>query len=182
MHDRTLEQLKFPIGRFTCPESISSRDIEQWISSIETFPSRLTAEVKDLSTDQLNWRYRPEGWTIKQVVHHCVDSHTNAYIRFKLALTEDEPTIRPYFEDRWAQLPDDIDDDISNSLAILAPLHERIGKVLRSMTEDQMHRGFIHPEHGNRVQLDENIGIYSWHGEHHLAHVKQALRAEGKYN
>ena len=173
--------LKFPIGEFSPPLSITPDHIHEWISDIETFPSRLKELTDDIHKAELSWRYRPGGWTIKQVVHHCADSHMNSIIRFKLALTEEKPEIRPYFEDRWAELPDSHSEDLSSSLLLLTGLHQKWGLLLRSLTMEQQDRVFIHPEHGRHFTLKENIGIYAWHCNHHLAHIEQALKAKGKY-
>ena len=135
----------------------------------------------DLSTEALQWTYRPKGWTIKQVVHHCSDSHMNSIIRFKLALTEDSPTIRPYYEDRWANLIDGNDDNLEDTLVLLKGLHAKLGKLLRHISDVDMSREFIHPEHGKRFRLDETIGIYAWHCMHHLAHIKQAIAHKGQF-
>ncbi|WP_353779802.1 YfiT family bacillithiol transferase [Winogradskyella sp. 3972H.M.0a.05] len=177
-----LQQLKYPIGEFEKPEVISTTNIEKWISDIEQFPQRIKDTTAGLTTEQLNWKYRPDGWTIKQVVHHCADSHINSIIRFKLALTEDSPTIRPYFEDRWATLIDCNDDDLSDTLSLLTGLHAKLSKLLRNLSDTDLKREFIHPEYGKRYSLEETIGVYAWHSNHHLAHVKQALDHKGAFN
>ncbi len=171
----TNDQLKYPIGKFSKWKTLGDAVLEKWIKDIETFPEQLDELTRDLTVEQLQLRYRPDGWTIKQVVHHCADSHMNSLIRFKLALTEDTPEIRPYFEDRWAELADGQDDDISDSVALLKALHRKWVVLLRNLTEADLNREFIHPEHGKRFTLRENISIYAWHGEHHLGHIKQAL-------
>ena len=181
MTDQALEILKYPIGKFIKPEIIDSDLIEKWILDIETLPNLIDEEVTNLSKDELNYHYRPEGWTIKQVVHHCADSHMNSIIRFKLALTEDLPTIKPYFEDRWAKLIDGTDDDLTASLFLLKGLHAKLGKLLRNISKDELSREFIHPEHGNRIRIDEAIGMYAWHSNHHLAHIKQALNYKNQF-
>lgn len=182
MNPTELERLKFPIGTYTIPESISAETIQQWINEIERFPNRIKQLTSELSTEQLNWKYRPEGWTIKQVVHHCVDSHMNSIIRFKLALTEDDPTIRPYFEDRWAKLDVGNEDDLEDSILLLTALHSKLGKLLRSFSETDLSRTFQHPEHGQRFRIDETIGNYAWHSNHHTAHIEQALKYKGVFN
>jgi uncharacterized damage-inducible protein DinB len=126
--------------------------------------------VQGLSDEQLNTPYRPEGWTVRQVVHHVPESHLNSYIRFKLAITEDEPTIKPYFEDRWAKLDDANTAPVELSLNLLDALHERWVWFLRSLKEGDFQRTFRHPEMGT-VSLDKNIALYAWHGRHHVAHV-----------
>jgi len=177
-----LKKLKFPIGEFTSPSSIETSTIEAWIGSVATFPNRVEALTQNLNTEQRNWKYRPEGWTIKQVVHHCADSHMNSLIRFKLALTEDSPIIRPYWENRWAELPDSLDDNLQASLLLLKGLHQKWVLLLNQLSSQDLEREFVHPEHGKRFSLKENIGVYAWHCEHHLAHIEQAIRAMGSYN
>jgi hypothetical protein len=182
MRDSELQNLKYPIGEFNKPDVINESIIKKWIADIENFPQIVETLTKDLTVNQLNWCYRPDGWTIKQLVHHCADSHINSIIRFKLALTEDLPEIRPYYEDRWAELADSLDDTIEDSLTLLKGLHSKWGKLLKSLTEAELNKEFIHPEHGKRFSLKENIGIYAWHSNHHLAHIKQALKFKGRFN
>ncbi|MCV9388218.1 YfiT family bacillithiol transferase [Reichenbachiella ulvae] len=180
MSESTMYSLKYPIGEFEKPAQITAEHISQWIEDIERFPIRIKELTHDLSTEQLKWPYRPRGWTIKQVVHHCADSHMNSLMRFKLALTEELPAIRPYFEDRWAELEDSLDDDLSYTQMLLEGLHYRWVKLLKSLTADDLKREFVHPEHGQQFSLAENIGIYAWHCNHHTAHVKQALELKGE--
>lgn len=127
-----------------------------------------------LSETTLELTYRPSGWTIRQVVHHCADSHMNAFIRFKLALTEDSPTVKPYREEFWAELPDILNLPIEPSLQILEGLHQRWATLLRSFGSREWMAGYIHPEHGKHVGLDEATGEYAWHCRHHLAHIRVA--------
>lgn len=176
-----IEQLKFPIGKFSKPEIISEEHILHWISEIETFPNRIRQLTNELSVAQLNWIYRPEGWTIKQVVHHCADSHINSFVRFKLALTEEIPTIKPYEEAKWAELRDGLDDDISASLQIIEGVHYRWVLLLKSLDAAQLHRQFSHPETKKIYCLDEIIGLYAWHCNHHLAHIEQAIMQKGQF-
>ncbi|WP_299227673.1 YfiT family bacillithiol transferase [uncultured Psychroserpens sp.] len=182
MNETDLYKLKFPIGEFKKPDSIQNDLIHKWIDDIEKFPITIERLTKNLSLQQLQWSYRPEGWTIKQVVHHCADSHMNSIIRFKLALTEDTPTIRPYFESRWANLIDGTDDNLSATQSLLNGLHAKLGKLLRHIPKEDLSRTFVHPEHGKQFTLDETIGIYAWHCNHHLAHIKLALEHKGKFN
>ncbi len=170
-----MEHLKYPIGKFEKPENITVADISNWMQDIKNFPHELYQLTNKLSPEQLQLTYRPGGWSVKQVVHHCADSHMNSLIRFKLALTEDTPTIRPYYEDRWAELTDGLDDNIEPALNILQGVHQKWVLLLQSLTEAQLELTFIHPEHGKHFSLKENIGIYAWHGKHHLAHIKLAL-------
>lgn len=175
-----LQKLKYPIGEFVKPHIITKQQIENWISDIENFPASVEESVMYLDEKELNYIYRPDGWMIKQVVHHCADSHMNSIIRFKLALTEDTPTIRPYFEDRWAKLID-YSDAIDAPIQILKGVHYKLGLLLRGLDEDDLKRKFIHPEHGKRFSIEETIGNYAWHSNHHLAHIKQALKYKGKF-
>jgi len=174
-------KLKFPIGKFIRPKEITNDHIQDWINEIELFPSRIYSLASDLTEVELNWRYRPGGWTIKQVVHHCADSHMNSFMRFKLSLTEDSPKIKSYFEDRWAELPDSTNSPISLSLNLIDALHSRWITLLKSLDSNDLKREFIHPENGLKITLAVNTGIYAWHSNHHLAHIKQALRSEGEY-
>jgi hypothetical protein len=172
-----IQDLKYPIGNFQKPTCITHEILDTWISEIETFPKRLTELVANLTEGQLNTSYRPNGWTIRQVVHHCAHSHANSFIRIKLALTEDKPTIKPYHEDRWAEMDDSKDLPIAASLKIIEGIHERWTVLLKHLSDEQLARTFIHPEHGKAFRIDENIGIYAWHCQHHLAHIQIALKA-----
>ena len=173
-----LEKLRYPIGRFEPPSQIDQDQIERWISDIEALPANLRRTVNGLTDTQLDTPYRPGGWTIRQVIHHLPDSHINSFIRFKWALTEDRPEIKPYFEDRWAELADYSVTPVSASLDLLEGLHQRWVALLRSLTRQDLERTFIHPESG-LVKLPETIDSYAWHGRHHLAHIREAIRREG---
>lgn len=166
-----IEKLKFPIGKFETPILIHSVELGQYINDIETFPIRLKKEVNQLSDIQLDTPYRPNGWTIRQVVHHCADSHINSFVRFKLALTEKEPTIKPYFEERWAELSDSKTMSIEPSLMMLDGLHKRWVVLLKSLTDSDLEKSFVHPEHGKAFKLKVSIANYAWHCNHHLAHI-----------
>ncbi len=170
-----MENLKYPIGKFQKPILISEKDLKTWISVIENFPNRLKSILKNLSKEQLNWVYRPNGWTIKQVVHHCADSHMNSLIRFKLALTEDLPIIKPYEEVIWAILADVDSDDLDASLKIIEGVHIRWTLLLKSFTKNEFARQFLHPSSGKIYELDEALGLYALHCNHHFAHIEQAL-------
>lgn len=170
-----LEKLKYPIGKFSKPENISDEQIHDWITDIDQFPNRLNKIVPYLSSSELNYRYRPEGWTIKQVVHHCADSHINAFIRFKLCLTEELPTIKPYVESKWAELPDATETDISHSLKLLEGLHARWVVLLKSLDAEALAKTYIHPERTQPMNILNTMALYAWHCNHHLAHIKQAL-------
>jgi DinB superfamily len=161
---------RYPIGKFHYEGPPTTEQQQKYLAEIEQAPANLRAAVKGLSNQQLNTPYRPEGWTLRQVTHHVPDSHLNAYIRFKLALTEDEPTIKPYAEDRWAQLADTQATPVEVSLAMLDSLHDRWVRLLRSLKPEDWKRTFRHPELG-LVSLEKNLAIYAWHGRHHIAHI-----------
>jgi len=160
--------LRFPVGRATVPDA-DPAVYARLIDEIAEAPARLRAALDGLSPEQLDTPYRDGGWTVRQVAHHVPDSHLNAYVRFKLALTEDAPRIKPYEEARWAELPDAAMDP-AVSLALLDALHERWVTVLRAMTPEQFERTYDHPENGVTT-LRAALGIYAWHGRHHVAHV-----------
>lgn len=166
----SMDDLRYPIGRFRAPEQVSSSLRAELIAQIDEAPSRLRASVRRLTAEQLQTPYREGGWTLAQVVHHLPDSHINAYVRFRLALTEDEPTIKPYNESRWADLHDAASSDIESSLVLLDGLHQRWVSLLRRMTHEQWTHAFHHPERG-RVTLERQLALYAWHGRHHVAHV-----------
>jgi len=167
---------RYPIGPFVVEGEITPARRESWISQIEEAPVLLRNSVRGLSEAQFDTPYREGGWTIRQVVHHLPDSHLNAYVRFKLALTEDNPTVRPYDETRWAELPDTVATQVGVSLVLLEALHRRWVVLLRAMTEAQWERTFFHPEHKKTFPLDRVLALYAWHGRHHVAHIA-GLRA-----
>ena len=170
MTDSDLQKLKYPIGRYAKPDPITPEILEERIAIIEAFPKKMAAEVAALSDEQLDTPYRPGGWTIRQVVHHCADSHMNAFVRLKLTLTEDKPTVKPYLEARWAELPDS-SLPVELSLKLLEGLHARWAWLLRSLSEEELAMRFVHPEQGRETRLDGLITLYGWHCEHHLAHI-----------
>jgi uncharacterized damage-inducible protein DinB len=161
---------RYPIGKFSCEGPLTAEQKKQYLDDIEQTPARLRAAVRGLSDEQLDTPYRDGGWTVRQLAHHVPDSHMNAYIRFKLALTEDEPTIRPYMEDRWAELPESKQAPIDVSLALLDSLHQRWTIVLRNIPDADWKRTFRHPEMG-LLSLEKTLALYAWHGRHHVAHV-----------
>lgn len=172
------DDLRYPIGRFVKPDVVSPAQVASWIGEIEDLPAELRSVVERLSPDQVETAYRPGGWTVRQVVHHLADSHLNSFIRFKWALTEDRPTIKPYWEDRWASLPDYSMTPAATSLQLLDALHARWVNLLRALDAAQLQREFVHPESGT-IRLDVNIGLYAWHGRHHLAHITRLVEREG---
>ena len=163
--------LRYPIGHYRPPETITEQHRHEWIETLAQAPARYRTAVEGLSAEQLDTPYRPDGWTIRQVIHHVPDSHMNAYVRFRLALTEDEPTIKPYREHLWADLPDAKSSPVEPSLTLLGALHNRWVVLLRSMTPEQFQRTFRHPEMGLN-NLEWTLGIYAWHCDHHLAHIE----------
>jgi hypothetical protein len=181
MNHPTLEKLKFPIGQFQKPDFISQNDLKIWIETIENFPSKIKNLTSTLSVEELNWIYRPQGWCIKQVVHHCADSHINSFIRFKLALTEELPTIKPYEEQLWAELADGNSNNILPSIQIIEGVHNRWVLLLKSFGEKELKRQFVHPANNKISSLEETIGTYAWHCNHHLAHIEQAVLHKGQF-
>jgi uncharacterized damage-inducible protein DinB len=167
--------LRYPVGTFSFQGTLSPEERRELIDQIAGTPEKMRAAVAGLDDEQLDTPYRPEGWTVRQVVHHVPESHMHSYVRFKLAITEDEPTIKPYFEDRWAELDDARQAPIALSLDLLEALHGRWIWFLRSLKQADFQRTFRHPELGI-VRVDKNIALYAWHGQHHVAHIT-SLRA-----
>jgi len=165
-----VDPLKYPIGKFAPPASYTEQDMLKWIDEIKNLPGKLRQAVMALNETQLDTPYRPGGWTIRQTVHHIADSHANALIRFKLALTEENPTIKPYDEAAWALLPDS-KLQMEPSLRMLEGIHLRWVAILQSMDDKQWDRTFVHPESGATIPLRRTLGLYAWHGKHHLAHI-----------
>lgn len=173
-----LDDPRYPIGRFQAPPSVSAEDRRAWIDQIDELPKMLHRAVEGLVDEQLDTRYREDGWTIRQVVHHVADSHLNAYARFRLSLTEDTPRIKPYLEARWAELADARLGPVDLSLELTAALHERWVYLLRAMSDEDWKRGYDHPQDGH-VPLSRALGIYAWHGRHHLAHISSVRERQG---
>ncbi len=166
-----MTDLRYPVGEFAVIGEITPVRLEGWIAEIAEAPAKLRAAVHGLTNEQFDTPYRSEGWTVRQVAHHLPDSHLNAYIRFKLALTEDNPTIKPYEEARWAELPDTTGTQVGVSLMLLESLHRRWGVLLKSMTAEQWGRTFFHPDKQASLRLDHIVAMYAWHGKHHVAHI-----------
>ncbi len=165
---------RYPTGRYSWPQTVSAEDRARWIETIATAPVRLRAAVTGLSEAQLNTPYREGGWTGRQVADHLADSHMNSYIRFKLAMTENEPLIKPYDENAWAGLPDVASVPVETSVKLVEAVHERWVLSLKSMSESDWKKTFRHPERG-LLTLERTLGLYAWHGDHHIAHI-QSLR------
>jgi uncharacterized damage-inducible protein DinB len=174
-----MADLRYPVGKFDWNAPVSEADYPRFIAEIAETPGALRSAVAGLSRDQLETRYRPGGWTVKQVVHHVPDSHINAYCRFKLALTEDEPTIKPYQEAKWAELLDSQQVPIEVSLDLLGSLHQRWVALLRSMDNADFNRVFRHPEREGVVTLSQLLALYAWHGRHHVGHITSLRKREG---
>jgi uncharacterized damage-inducible protein DinB len=177
----TADDLRFPIGPFTYARPATAEERRQRIAQIERTPEELRAAARGLSAAQLDTPYRPGGWTVRQVVHHVPDSHLNAVIRFKLALTESSPTIKPYDEARWAELGDVAGTPVEVSLRLLDALHERWVVLLRSLAPAEFERTLVHPERNATMTLDEVLALYAWHGPHHTAHITR-LRARSGWD
>ena len=166
--------LRYPVGEFRFPESVSAQELAVFLEQIAETPARMRTAIAGLSDSQLDTPYRSGGWTVRQLAHHVPDSHINSYMRFRLALTEEEPVIKPYEEKRWAELPDARSMPVEPSLMLLESLHARWVPLLRSLSDADWKRTFRHPELG-LVSLEKNAALYAWHGRHHVAHIT-ALR------
>jgi len=169
-----LEALKYPTGKFVRgTKAATTARIAECVAVIEAFPAALRTAVQGLSDAQLDTPYRPGGWTIRQVVHHLADSHGHAPTRFKLALTEATPVIKPYKEALWAELPDGRSMPVEPSLQIITGLHARWGVIVRHMATADFDRAYFHPEQNREVRLSEALELYVWHSGHHLAHISR---------
>jgi hypothetical protein len=174
-----MTDLRFPVGEFRLDDdNLTDEQRQQFIQEIAETPARLREAVAGLSDEQLDTPYRPDGWTVRQVVHHVPDSHLNNYIRVKFALTEDEPTIKPYDEAVWAEMADSVATPIEVSLTLLESLHARWIVLLNSLSPEDFKRVFHHPERG-AVSLNMNVALYAWHGRHHVAHITRLRERMG---
>ncbi len=175
-----LESLKYPIGKY----HYSKPDKEQllgWIKTIQYLPEELRKLVGTLSYEEMDLLYRPEGWNIKQVVHHLADSHMNSFIRFKLVFTEQKPILKPYNEADWAETEDANSEDIQDSLDLLGGLHKRWTTLLSSFRDEDFRKMYTHPEYNEQKTMEWMLGMYDWHCRHHLAHIKQAIELKGEF-
>jgi hypothetical protein len=168
-----LEKLKYPVGKFNPPEAYSQNYIKERINEIAGFPAELKKEVFNLSNDQLNTPYRENGWTVRQVIHHCSDSHMNCFIRIKWVLTEATPIIKSYDENVWATLQDSLTMSIEPTLNLLEGLHYRMAYLMQNLSLDDLEKKFIHPDNNKEFTIKEIIATYAWHGKHHLAHITE---------
>lgn len=173
-----IEALKYPIGKYNKANEYNSTIINSWIAEIEKLPSDLKKTVTGLTEEQLNTQYRPDGWTARQVVHHIADSHIVAYIRFKLTLTEETPAINPYKEDMWAEMKDaSLPVDIS--IHLISNIHLRWLAILKAMNTGDFDKAFFHAEYKRNITLKEILGLYAWHGKHHLAQITALIKRRG---
>lgn len=172
------KDLRYPIGHFQRPEQVSKSQRSEWIGTIESLPVELCAALAGLGVHELATVYRPGGWTVQQLVHHLADSHINAYVRMRLALTEDTPVIKPYQEAAWAELPDAQNEDAAVSVQLLEALHRRWTLLLKQMTDEQFTRRYRHPELGE-MNMATVLALYAWHCRHHLAHVTNLRQRSG---
>ena len=174
-----LEALKYPIGKFKSTLNPDQAQIDAYIADIEAMPARLREAVAGLGESQLNTPYRPDGWTVKQLVHHIGDSHLNSVIRFKWTLTEDNPTIKAYDEKLWAETSDVESTSIEVNLDFLEALHKKWVALLRSLKPKDWKKTFVHPETGRQLSLEWLVGLYAWHSRHHVAHITELRKREG---
>jgi hypothetical protein len=174
-----VDDLRFPVGPLDLDSPVSEKDHSRMIDEIAATPENLRKAIGGLNAKQMATPYRGGGWTVAQVVHHLPESHMQAYARTKLALTKESPTIKPYDEAKWAELPDVAATSPEVSLALLEALHIRWVKLLRALTPAQLQRGFVHPEHGRLITLERLLAMYAWHGRHHVAHITRLRERNG---
>ncbi len=173
------DQLKYPIGKFQYPQTIDDVNIPSNIDVISTLPLKLREATISLDDSQLDTPYRPDGWTIRQVVHHIADSHINSYCRFKLAMSEENSVIKPYLETKWAEFEDAKSAPIFHSLNLIDAVHGRWVIFLNSMKAVDYERTFFHPEHQKTITLYQTLSLYSWHSKHHLGHITELIKRKG---
>ncbi|MEM7162561.1 MAG: YfiT family bacillithiol transferase [Bacteroidota bacterium] len=176
-----IEKLKYPLGTFNFPRDQSRELTREWINVLKYFPKRLSEISSSLPEEKLTWKYRPQGWNIQQVIHHCADSHMNGIIRTKLALTETDPEIRPYMEARWAEL-EDYNYPIKYAIDTLELVHFKWALLFEKFRESDFEKRYYHPEDEKHYTLREQLALYAWHCNHHFAHIEQAISYEGKFN
>jgi hypothetical protein len=179
MTTEEIEALRYPIGKIVIPDNITAVDLKTWTNDISELPLKLRKAAEGLSKEQLDTPYRPEGWTLKQLIHHIADSHMNALLRFKWALTEDEPTIKAYDEKSFAELYDSTLAPVEISLDFISALHGKWVILLENMSNADFEKTFVHPVSGKRFTLKESLATYSWHGRHHYAHLHNLMKRKG---
>ena len=177
-----LEKLKYPIGKYNPPKTITETQLKEWIDQLALLPQEIIDISLGLTEHQLEIQYRPNGWTARQVIHHLADSHINAYTRIRLTLTENRPEVRPYDEVKWATLTDAKSADINLSIAILKSIHERLVILLKTLQAHDFERRYYHPAAKQEFTLAYLVGNYAWHGKHHLAHIQLTLNVDGDTN
>lgn len=170
---------RYPIGEYKSPENISDVEVDEHLRVLKNFPSEVKELVEDWNDEQLDTQYREEGWSARQLINHLADSHMHSYLRFKLALTEDNPTIKTYNEATWAELQDSFAIEIKPALQILKGLHKRWVYEIKSLTNKELERTFFHPEQNRSISLRESLAYYAWHCEHHLAQLRTLAQKEG---
>lgn len=170
-----LEKLRYPIGKFVCPKTISENQRNAWIRELESLPKKLDDLVRSLNDEQLDTPYRPQGWTVRQLIHHIADSHHHSYTRFKWALTEEEPVIKAYEEKSWSNLKDAKTAPIALSLRYIEIIHAKLVFLLKNLNDMEYEKYYIHPDGNVKITVAENIGKYAWHGNHHLAHIQNLV-------
>ncbi|MDB5246537.1 MAG: putative metal-dependent hydrolase [Segetibacter sp.] len=175
----TVEDVRYPIGQYEV-QPYSEALKTKWVSDIKLLPNDIEIAIQNLDEYQLDTAYREGGWTVKQLVHHVADSHMNAYIRFKLGLTEENPVIKPYEEKGWANLPDVFSVPVNVSVTLLHALHRRLHVLLLNISEEEyLNRTVFHPEHQKQMSLWHLLGMYAWHGKHHVAHINKLKEQKG---
>lgn len=179
MQNLELEKLKYPIGRFSIPNTITVDQRKQWIEAIKKLPHELVAMTQTWNVGQWKTPYRPDGWTAQQLVHHIADSHMNSLLRFKIGLTEDTPTIKTYDQDAWVKLKDVESLPAAVSLNIISGIHQRFVMVLENMSDEDFKRKVFHPEMNKNISLEEMLALYGWHSDHHYMHLKNLKKASG---
>lgn len=173
------EHKKFPIGPFEQPENICDSKLDEYIKVIKDFPGKLKNLIEDFSDDQLDTQYREGGWTVRQLVNHIADSHINSFMRFKLALTEENPVIKPYDEAKWAELQDSANMPVKPAMRMIKGTHQRWVALLKSLTNRQFEKTFHHPEHNKDYTLRNCLALYAWHCNHHFAHIENLKKEKG---
>ena len=176
-----IEKLKYPIGKFDVPTDISEAYFKTALDSILTFPNKLQSAIANISREKFELQYRPNSWNVMQIIHHCADSHMNALQRIKLALTENNPTIKPYLENEFVLLNDYTFESLNDAVQILKGVHNKLFLILNNLEEQDLSKIFFHPEHNKNFSIEETALSYAWHSNHHLAQIKQALKFENNF-
>lgn len=169
--EENIEQLQYPIGRYERPDAMTAEMKREWLGVLGGLPAWLDVCIENLDAEQLQLPYRSGGWNIQQVIHHLADSHMNAYIRLKLALTEDNPEVKPYDEKKWAELGDNATVPVNMSITLLHALHRRMVAQLELLSDSDWNRTYYHPEHKRNFPIWEMVALYAWHSRHHTAHI-----------